>query len=164
MTDKEYKEAISRINEIFDATPDMPEFEELKALSVGVDEYETLRHRFTTPEEIEEKLKDERFDGSVVFGDDGKEYFSAILGYTEGNNIIYSYELMIDDLARRYMDDGLPEEEAWTDAQEWIDYNTLRAIPYAKGVKPIVVASEVDEYSDHYVDLLTDEVVEFTFF
>lgn len=60
------------------------------------------------------------------------EYFdNAIIGITEEGQLIYSYEKLIE----AYMNGENCEYE---DAIEWIDYNTLRAIPYMGEKKPVV--------------------------
>lgn len=123
--------------------------------------------------DLEKLFMDGRFDNSIVFGEDGKEYFSAIIGYTEDNHIIYDYDLMAQNLTERYIEDGVPEEEAYTDACEWIDYNTLRAIPYCHGIYPIVVVEDemyegiyhdVNNYDVlySYSDVDSDSIIKFT--
>ena len=59
-------------------------------------------------------------------------YDDALIGVTEDGRAIYDYEKMIK---------WLMEEEEWseTDAIEWIDYNTLRAIPYMGENAPIIM-------------------------
>lgn len=59
-------------------------------------------------------------------------YDSALIGVSEDGRAIYDYEKMIE---------WLMEEEEWseTDAIEWIDYNTLRAIPYMGENAPIIM-------------------------
>ena len=60
------------------------------------------------------------------------EYFdNAIIGINEEGQLIYSYEKLID----AYMEGEKCEYE---EAMEWIDYNTLRAIPYMGEKQPIV--------------------------
>lgn len=81
---------------------------------------------------LEQILLDNDLEGTPYFVDD--DYESAILGYTEGGNLVYSYDGMIEYLATK--DDIAPE-----DAQEWIDYNVIRMIPYMGDKKPIIVYS-----------------------
>lgn len=58
---------------------------------------------------LEQILLDNDLEGTPYFVDD--DYESAILGYTEGGNLVYSYDGMIEYLATK--DDIAPE-----DAQE----------------------------------------------
>ena len=67
---------------------------------------------------------------SVVF--ENPDYDAAIIGYTDDGRVVYDYEKM----AKCLMDeDGMTYE----DAVEFIDYNTIRALPYAGPNGPIVI-------------------------
>lgn len=65
----------------------------------------------------------------VIF--DNPSYDDALIGVTTDGRAAYDYELMVMWLIREYK---------WSreDAVEWIDYNTLRAIPYY-GSAPVVI-------------------------
>ena len=69
-------------------------------------------------------------DGAIVF--DSHSYDNSIIGVTFDGRAIYGYELMIQELM---------EDEGWEelDAIEWIEYNTIRALPYAGKNAPLVV-------------------------
>jgi hypothetical protein len=69
-------------------------------------------------------------EDSVVF--DNPEYDDAIIGVTEEGNVVYDYEKMINILAER-------DEMSRLEAAEFIDFNTVRAIPYAPDPKPIIM-------------------------
>lgn len=79
---------------------------------------------------IEQLLLDNDLEGTSYFIDD--DYETAILGYTADGNLVYSYEKMIEWLADNDNMDYLT-------AQEWIDYNVIRAIPYMGDKQPIIV-------------------------
>ena len=51
------------------------------------------------------------------------EYIDAIVGYTSDGLLVYDYEKMVQVLVDR---DGMSAE----DAMEWLDYNTIRSLPY----------------------------------
>ena len=59
-------------------------------------------------------------------------YDDALIGVTDDGRAIYNYELMVE---------WLMNEEGWTDneAVEWIEYNTIRAIPYFGVGAPIIM-------------------------
>jgi len=59
-------------------------------------------------------------------------YDDALIGVTEDGRAVYNYELMIE---------WLMNEEGWTDneAVEWIETNTIRALPYMGNDAPIIV-------------------------
>lgn len=78
---------------------------------------------------------------SIVF--ENPDYDSAIIGYDANDNrVIYDYESMAEHLMNV---DGMTYEEAI----EFIEYNTLRAIPYA-GSNPPIVLQRIDDYMDYH--------------
>lgn len=70
-------------------------------------------------------------DSAVVF--DNHAYDNSIIGSTFDGRAIYCFESMVQEL----MDD-----EGWQemDAIEWIEYNTIRALPYGGKNAPIVMS------------------------
>lgn len=74
----------------------------------------------------------------IYAGYDGIKYLTnysyddALIGVTDDGRAIYNYELMVE---------WLMNEEGWTDneAVEWIEYNTIRAIPYFGEGAPIIM-------------------------
>lgn len=63
---------------------------------------------------------------------DNPRYPNSIIGLTQDNRAIYDMELMIADLMA---EDGIE----YIDALEFIEYNTLRALPYAGSDAPIIL-------------------------
>lgn len=59
------------------------------------------------------------------------DYSGAVVGVSDDGRVVYSYTLMVQCL----MDKGMGEDEA----MEFIDYNTIRALPYAGRKSPILV-------------------------
>lgn len=59
-------------------------------------------------------------------------YDDALIGISEDNRAVYDYDKMVK---------WLMEEEGFTeeDAIEWIDYNTIRALPYMGEKAPIIM-------------------------
>ena len=81
-------------------------------------------------EDLREHIKN-NYDGAVLF--DNPSFDNSIIGISTNNNIIYDLTSMVDELAE---DDDMSYEEAL----EFIDYNTLRTIPYiTEGSKPIIM-------------------------
>lgn len=76
---------------------------------------------------------------------DNHAYDDSVLGVTEDNRIVYSYERMVQEFMQ---DEDCSEEEA----QEWVDYNTLRALPYLGEDAPIVISLDRDRLLDFYGD------------
>ncbi len=78
----------------------------------------------------EEKLLDNGYDGVKYLTD--FSYDTALIGVSHDDRAIYDYDLMVEWLMGK---EGFTEEEAL----EWIDYNTIRALPYMGEDGPIVL-------------------------
>lgn len=78
----------------------------------------------------EEKLLEAGYEGVVILSD--YSYDSALIGVTEDNRAVYDYAKMVEWLQESI---GMSE----IDAMEWIDYNTVRALPYGGAYAPIIV-------------------------
>lgn len=70
------------------------------------------------------------YDDTIVF--ENPDYDSAIIGVDTCNRAVYSFEKMVEHLMEK---DGMTDEEAI----EFIEYNTIRALPYQGERAPIVV-------------------------
>lgn len=80
-------------------------------------------------DELKEYLINLDYEDVIVL--ENPSYITAIIGISEDGRLIYDYEKMIQFL----MDtDGMEYEEA----MEFIDYNTVRALPYMGSMKPII--------------------------
>ena len=55
------------------------------------------------------------------------DYANAVIGISDDNRLIYSFDKMVECLMNQ---DNMSEEEAI----EFIEYNTIRALPYASGI------------------------------
>ena len=65
---------------------------------------------------------------------EGDEFADRFIGLSEGNSAVYSYEKLVTALAAQH--------EGWNelDAIEWLEYNTLRALPYIHcGNTPMII-------------------------
>lgn len=82
---------------------------------------------------VNEDIRNKLPKDAVVF--DNYAYDNSIIGTTLDGRVIYSYESMIEELMN---DEGYDELAAI----EWIDYNTIRALPYAGEKAPIVIHTE----------------------
>lgn len=72
-------------------------------------------------------------------------YDNSIVGIAHNGRIVYDYQLMIQELAE---EDGITYEEA----QEWVDYNTMRSLPYYGDKAPIVINIEytIEDLMERY--------------
>lgn len=83
-------------------------------------------------EAIRQALCDMDHEDAVVF--DNPDYDDAIIGVTDEGQVIYDYDTMVKCLVDK---DGISE----TEAIEFIEYNTIRALPYAGEKAPIIMYS-----------------------
>jgi len=83
-----------------------------------------------TLEELKEYITDMGYEDTVVF--DNPSYVTAFIGLSNECNAVYDYEKMIEYLMET---DGME----YDDAMEFIEYNTIRALPYMGSSAPVVV-------------------------
>ena len=77
-------------------------------------------------------LCDMGYENAIIF--DNPDYDTAIIGVSEDGRVVYDY----DEMVLYLMDgDGMTEEEA----EDFINYNTIRSLPYAGEGAPIIVYS-----------------------
>ena len=81
-------------------------------------------------EEVKEYLIDNGYDDTIVLEE--PDYVTAIIGISQNGQLVYDYDKMVKHLCKK---DNVSESSA----VEFIDYNTLRAIPYMGEKAPIVV-------------------------
>ena len=81
-------------------------------------------------EELKEWLRDNDFSDTVIL--ESPDYLTAIIGISDDGRLIYSYRKMVDYLIDS---DEMSEEEAI----EFIDYNTVNALPYMGEKAPIIM-------------------------
>lgn len=92
--------------------------------------------------------KDELF---FRFGRDGEDDIcdEAVIGVTieeDHNRLVYDYDLLVEahakDFAKSQDIDDDPRD-SYDDAQEWVDYNVMRSLPYMRddenGVEPPII-------------------------
>ena len=76
---------------------------------------------------------------------DNAAFDKSVVGVTEGGSVVYDYDSMIEE----YMED---ESCSYDEAVEWIQYNTMRALPYAAsmGVPPTILGISKGGLLDRY--------------
>jgi hypothetical protein len=79
---------------------------------------------------INESIRRELEEDSIVF--DNPSFDNSIIGITTDGKAVYDYEKMVAELMK---DDDISEQEAI----DWIEYNTIRAIPYAGDMAPVII-------------------------
>lgn len=78
---------------------------------------------------INKEIRENIPEDSVVF--DNASYDNSIIGVSTDGRVVYSFSKMVKELMT---DNGWSE----MDAIEWIEYNTIRALPYLGGNAPII--------------------------
>jgi hypothetical protein len=76
-------------------------------------------------------------EGTIVF--DNPAYDNSIIGMTHDGRAVYSYFKMVHELME---DDNLEYDEA----MDFIEYNTMRVLPYAGAQAPVVFYTWEDLY------------------
>ena len=80
---------------------------------------------------IRESLHEMGFDNSLLF--DNPSFDNSIIGYTDDGRVVYDFNKMASEYAE---ETGCELIEAI----EFIEYNTMRALPYAdQTVAPIII-------------------------
>jgi hypothetical protein len=79
---------------------------------------------------VNQQIRDELPEDAIVF--DNLSYDKSIVGITTDGRVVYDYNRMIIECM---------EDEAWSyeEATDWIDYNTIRSLPYAGENAPIIM-------------------------
>ena len=89
---------------------------------------------------IDEIIDYVREENSSAVAFHSPDFYNAIIGYTMNSNhmpvLVYDFDKMIESLSKEYTD----SEDPMCDALEWIEYNTLRTLPYIdEDGRPIII-------------------------
>ena len=78
----------------------------------------------------EERLLDAGYEGIKFLVNES--YDDALVGVSDDGRAIYDFDKMVDWLIEKY---------GWSDIEsiEWIEFNTLRALPYMGSDAPIIM-------------------------
>ena len=76
------------------------------------------------------QLRSELPEDAKVF--DNMSYDDSIVGVTTDGRVVYDYDKMVEELMQ-------DEEWEYEEAIDWIDYNTIRSLPYAGEKAPIIM-------------------------
>jgi len=86
--------------------------------------------KFERIDDLKGYLAEQGLDDTVIL--EGPSYISAVVGISTDGRLIYSRPLMVRYLCKK---DGMAE----LDAEEFIDFNTVRALPYMGDKAPIIM-------------------------
>ncbi len=82
-----------------------------------------------TLEKLKQYLLERGCEDTVFF--EQPDYITAIIGISEDDRLVYSYTEMTEYLITT-------EGMSYEDACDWIDFNTIRALPYMGEYAPII--------------------------
>lgn len=77
-------------------------------------------------------LLDLGFEDFIIF--ENPDYDFAIIGITDDNQVVYDYDKMILFLEQE-------DNMSYEDAADFINYNTIRSLPYAGEGAPVIMYS-----------------------
>lgn len=83
----------------------------------------------------EKRLLDNGYDEVLYFVDEG--YDNALIGVSDCGRAIYDYDLMIEWLMKKY-------DWSTIESVEWIEVNTIKALPYFGEKAPIIMYKLLD--------------------
>lgn len=78
----------------------------------------------------EEILLENGYEGIMTFA--GPDYENALIGVSDDNRAIYDFDLMVESLIDH-------DDMTYEEAIDWIDFNTIRSLPYAGSDAPIIM-------------------------
>ena len=84
----------------------------------------------STIEDLRRYLIDRGYDDASFFVN--PDFMDAILGISQDGSVVYSFNKMVESL----MDS---DEMTYNEAIEFIEYNTMRTIPYMGTLRPVIV-------------------------
>lgn len=106
-----------------------------------------------TFEELNEFLKEFDMEDCVFFSEE--ETVSAIVGYEDSERcLVYDYDKLIKSFMEHFRkydtETAKSDEELYTEAVEWVDYNTLRSLPYKQADYVVVNEKGEDVETCHH--------------
>ena len=82
-----------------------------------------------------EKLVENGYEDVIIFS--GDSYDDALIGVSSDGRAIYDFDLMVQWLMEQ-------DNMDYTEAVEWIEYNTIRSLPYVGDGAPIVMYNLIE--------------------
>lgn len=88
---------------------------------------------------VEEHEIQENYGSTIIL--DNHAYDNSVVGITEDGILVYDFDKMVEEFME---DEGCDE----LDAIEWLEYNTLRALPYMGDRRPILIMDNKQKIID----------------
>ena len=88
-----------------------------------------------------ETYRKENEQGLEMF--ENPSYDKSIVGISSSGQLVYDYEKMVEE----FMEDNNCD---YDEAVDFIDYNTMRSLPYEGEYRPIVIIETPDSVKERY--------------
>jgi len=99
-----------------------------------------------TRDELNEKIIDWNIESETIILEPQEYFNKGLIGVTEDKcHLIYSYQKIThgnacDEFMKKESDDERSFEDFLQEASEWVDYNTIRSLPYMnEKYRPIII-------------------------
>ena len=97
-----------------------------------------------TRDELKEKIIDMGIEDETIILEPQEDYNCGLIGVTEDKcHLIYSYSKLTEGMAQKEFENSAGEmtlDECLQEACEWVDYNTIRSLPYMdEDHRPIMI-------------------------
>lgn len=99
-----------------------------------------------TKDELNKKILDWNIEDETIILEPQETFNKGLIGVTEDKcHLIYSYTKLTEAMAteefeKKESDDERTFEDFLNEACEWIDYNTIRSVPYMnEKYRPIII-------------------------
>lgn len=97
-------------------------------------------------DELKEKIEEWGIEDGTIILEPQEDFNFGIIGVTEDKrHLVYSYTKLTEGVAKKQFenknpDDGRDFEDFLNEACEWVDYNTIRSLPYMnEDYRPIFI-------------------------
>ena len=97
-------------------------------------------------DELKEKLREWNVEDEIIILEPQKDFNKGIIGVTEDKcHLVYDFQKLVAGMAgesfmNKSNDDERTFEDFLQEASEWVDYNTIRSLPYMnEKYRPIII-------------------------
>lgn len=96
-------------------------------------------------DELKEKLREWNVEDEIIILEPQKDFNKGIIGVTEDKcHLVYDFQKLVAGMAgENFMNKSNDErtfEDFLEEASEWVDYNTIRSLPYMnEKYRPIII-------------------------
>jgi hypothetical protein len=84
---------------------------------------------------MKEEIKEQLHENTIIL--EPQECYNNAIVRVEDHKLVYDYDLIVDCLMSFY-------DWEYIEALEWIEYNTIRSLPYMGDYAPIIEQEEAE--------------------